>query len=63
MCVGFLPLLRIRSLNELAKQTNSSNRIYAGNNINHVVRCPCQQRIAIKACQQARGRRYIWTRV
>lgn len=51
MCVGFLPLLRIRSLNELAKQTNSSNRIYAGNNINHVIRCPCQQRIAIKACQ------------
>lgn len=38
MCEGFWPLLRIRSLNELGRQTNSGIRIYAGYNINHVIR-------------------------
>jgi hypothetical protein len=45
MCVGFKPLLRKRSLNALGRQTNSSTRVYAGNNINQVIRCPAAQRI------------------
>ena len=34
MCVGFCPCWRVRSLNALARQTNSVTRIYAGYNIN-----------------------------
>lgn len=49
MCVGFLPLLRIRSLNALGRHTNSLTRFCAGNNINHVIRCLRHERITAKA--------------
>jgi len=38
MCGVFLPVHRLRSLNELGRQTNSGIRICAGYNINHVIR-------------------------
>lgn len=48
---GFFATDKPTLAQRVSEQTNSSIRIYAGNNVNHVTRCPCTQRVTISAYQ------------